>query len=323
MEIHTCLWNDVAAFDFGPTDLTPLTTALSDTQKTGKLSDTQDFSFRDTQVISHRDETSFLASAERANVVLTWDFPATWYAQCPNLEIVMTPAAGTDWVEPDPNRRVKTVHGRFHGSLLAESLLSAILFMNHQMPAMLDNFNKREWDRNLQTKSRLLSTQTVLIIGMGNIGTYCANIIATLGTRVIGIKRNVLSDVLSDTQKNIELAGVDDLPNLLPIADHVVLLLPGTPDTEGFMHDKRLQLCKPNAYIYNFGRGNALRSVDLINHWDRLGGAFLDVIDEEPLPPESPLWQLDNIMITPHSSCVYADYRGGFIQEVIEYLGVR
>ena len=87
------------------------------------------------------------------------------------------------------------------------------------------------------------------------------------------------------------------------------------------MSPERLLTCKPGAIRYNIGRGNALRSTDLLDHWDRLGGAFLDVTEEEPLLAESPLWQLNNIIITSHSSCVYEDYRRLFVNEVIDKLG--
>ena len=82
----------------------------------------------------------------------------------------------------------------------------------------------------------------------------------------------------------------------------------------------RLRLCKPGAFVYNFGRGNALAGEDLVAAADHIGGAFLDVTDEEPLPPDSPLWSLDNVMITPHSSCIYREYKQAFLDEVIETL---
>ena len=83
--------------------------------------------------------------------------------------------------------------------------------------------------------------------------------------------------------------GVEQLPQLLPRADHVVLLRSGNEDTDGFMSPEQLLACKPGAILYNFGRGNALRSKDLLDHWHRLRGSFLDATEEEPLPAESPL----------------------------------
>ncbi|MBT4162008.1 MAG: D-2-hydroxyacid dehydrogenase [Gammaproteobacteria bacterium] len=298
MELHSCLWNDVSAFDFSAKDLSAFTDH-----------------FPDMTIRVHRDEASFLSSAKNARFVLTWDFPVDWYAHCPNLELIFTPAAGADWVEPDPDGRVHLVHGTFHGDVLAESLLHAILHMNHSIPAMIDNFRKREWDRNLQQDSRLLRSQTVLIIGLGNIGQRCAEMIGVTGARVIGVRKSP-----TKAEGDIETHGIDALPELLPQADHIVLLLPGEDDTDRFMSPERLSRCKRGAFIYNFGRGNALYSDDLIEYWDIFAGAFLDVTDEEPLSPDSPLWQLNNIVITPHSSCIYDDYRQLFVAETLEKL---
>jgi phosphoglycerate dehydrogenase-like enzyme len=298
MKLHTCLWNDVKAFDFCDADLACLRDALPG-------------------VTIHRHDTAsdFLANAADADIVLTWDFPASWYPHCPKLRTVMTPAAGNDWVEPDPAGRVELIHGTFHGAILSESLVSALLFMNHRMPDMWRNFAERSWDRNLQATTRLLAEQTVVIIGMGSIGKVCARQIRHLGARVIGVSRS--AEPIAD---DIASVSVDELPQILPEADHIVLLLPGSTATNRFMDPTRLRACKPGAYLYNFGRGNALLSQDLLDCRDHLGGAFLDVTDEEPLPADSPLWQLDNIMITPHSSCVYDDYRRLFLEEVIKRL---
>jgi phosphoglycerate dehydrogenase-like enzyme len=86
------------------------------------------------------------------------------------------------------------------------------------------------------------------------------------------------------------------------------------------MNPERLALMKAGSYIYNFGRGNSLNTNDLLTSLDHLGGAFLDVTDEEPLPRNSPLWDSSNVMITPHSSCIYHEYKSLFINEVIDDL---
>lgn len=298
MNIHTCLWNDVTAFDFVPDDLEPIKNR-----------------FPDVSLTIHSNESAFLDSASDADILLTWEFQPSWYAQCGALKLIMTPAAGDDWVSPDPSGRVRIVHGSFHGEILAESLLHAILFMNHRMPQMVKNFQEKSWDRNLQADCRLLANQTVLIIGMGKIGERCAKLIAATGAKVIGIRREAASP-----GSDIPVAGVEKLDEVLTEADHVVLLLPGGEQTMGFMNPERLQRCKKGAYLYNFGRGNALSSADLLEASHHIGGAFLDVTDDEPLPADSPLWGLENIMITPHSSCVYREYRARFINEVIGYL---
>ena len=298
MELHTCLWHDVHAFSFDENSLK----ALQEKCPQVRLS-------------IHHNEASFLRSASTAEKLLTWDFPAHWYQQCPQLTHILTPAAGNDWVSPDPNDRVRIIHGTFHGPILAESLLSAILFMNHRMPAMIENFTRKQWDRNLQKECRLLADQTVFIIGYGSIGRHAADLIQATGARVVGVTRHG-----DKSSQRHEVIAEQDLMSRLPEADHIVLLLPGNSSTDRYMHRERLLACKPGVYLYNFGRGNALFSEDLIACHQHLGGAFLDVTDTEPLPAQSPLWTLPNIMITPHSSCVYANYKDMFLTQVVEHL---
>ena len=291
MKIATLLNDDDAdSLHFDADDLLPLKRA-----------------FPDATITHHQTSASFLEGAKDVDIVLTWHFEVDWYQDFPNLTAVYTPAAGGDWVAADPRGLVPVIHGSFHGPILAESLLSALLFMNHRMPAMIRNHQARGWDRKLQGGTRLLATQTILIIGMGNIGSYCAKLFAPLAKEIIGVRQ----------QPDENTKGVADLPQLLPEADHVILLLPGTAETNRFMHTQRLAHMKLGSYIYNFGRGNSLHATDLIPALDRLAGAFLDVTEEEPLPKDSPLWEHEKVFITPHSSCMYEDYTERYMQEVI------
>ena len=179
---------------------------------------------------------------------------------------------------------------------------------------MLANHARQGWDRDLQQDSRLLREQTVLIIGLGHIGTACARLVRQTGARVIGIKRDA-GKHYGDTE-GIEVRGLPALEESLAEADHVALLLPANAETDRYLDTDRIMQCKPGVYLYNFGRGNALASADVIATADYIGGAFLDVVDEEPLPADSPLWHLPNVMITPHSSCVYREYKAMFLREV-------
>ncbi len=259
----------------------------------------------------HFSEQSFLEDAERTEAVITWRFEECWYHQFPQLKTVYTPAAGHEWIKRDPLGQVSIIHGTFHGTILAESLIGALLFMNRRMPAMIKNHRDRNWDRNLQSQTRLLKDQTVIIIGYGNIARTCTSALRPMVARIIGVKRS------SDGEGTFQTS---QLPNLLPHADHVVLLLPGTTETDRFMNSDLLALMKNGSYIYNFGRGNSLLAEDLLPAMEYLGGAFLDVTEEEPLPPHSALWSHENIFITPHSSCICDDYSKLYIDELIHNL---
>ncbi len=304
MELHTCLASDVSGFDFKRNDLDRLQEQLPGI----------DLRF-------HETTARFLAAGTTADCVLTWEFDAAWYARFPHLKKIFTPAAGRDWVAADPDGRVEVIHGTFHGRLLGESLLGAVLFMNRRMPDMIRNFEGRRWDRNIQQDCRLLTNQTVLILGLGHIGAECARLLLSLGARVIGIKRDPSSP--PPGLAGVDVRPVSELDAALPEADHVVLLLPADTSTDRILDETRLRKCRPGVYVYNFGRGNALASHDLTQAADHIGGAFLDVTDREPLDPSSPLWSLDNIMITPHSSCIYREYKEAFVEEVIAHLAPR
>lgn len=302
MEVHTCLVSDVHAFNFTCDDLIRLE------ERIPRIS-----------LRPHADSAAFLEAAASADYLLAWEFDQDWYPCCPNLKAIITPAAGSDWVAADPDGRVEIIHGTFHGRLLGQSLLGAMLFMNRRMPDMIRNFRRREWNRNIQQNCRLLVNQTVLIIGLGHIGSECARLLISLGARVIGIKRDPCR--LVTPLDNVDVRAATDLEDTLPEADHVAVVLPGNASTDRILDETRLRMCKPGAYIYNFGRGNAIASNDLVKASDHIGGAFLDVTDEEPLDPASPLWFLDNVMITPHSSCIYREYKESFINEVVDWFG--
>ena len=242
MELHTCLWNDVEAFHFYNAEFDVLRETIPGLK-----------------VIVHNHESDLFDQKSAVEALLAWNFESAWYERLPNLKWIMTPAAGKDWIQPDPMGEVKIIHGNFHGKLLCESLLSALLYMNHQMPKMVRNFQQRAWNRDIQSTSTVLSNQTVLIIGFGHIGREFAKLLSYIGPRVIGISRSV-----AEVDFRTEVYSVDALSDYLPVADHVVLLLPASQETERFMDKTRLQKCKKGAYIYNFGRGNALHTKDLV-----------------------------------------------------------
>jgi phosphoglycerate dehydrogenase-like enzyme len=238
----------------------------------------------------------------------TWQFNEPWYAKAPRLRQIFTPAAGRERIMPDPRGRVSVTHGAFHGPMIAETMLSLMLHFNRQMPTMLALQQHHKWDRNQQQQSRLLGSQTALILGYGSIGETCARYLTQLGMRVFAYRRSVMTG--TDPESGAVYIEQSNLETHLSSADHIVLLLPGGPETHGFMHRDYLRLIKPGAYLYNFGRGTTLLTDDLL--WalnnTELAGAGIDVTEEEPLPADAELWDHPNAVVLPHSSCIYADY---------------
>jgi phosphoglycerate dehydrogenase-like enzyme len=160
---------------------------------------------------------------------------------------------------------------------------------------------RREWKREpLDTGVVHLPESTMLIVGVGGIGAETARLAAAFGIHVMGVdarRREAPPGVL-------KLDGPDALDSLLPLADFVVLTVPHTPETEGFMHRARLQRMKRTAFFINIGRGMTTRLDDLVAalRAGEIAGAALDVFEQEPLPSDHPLWTMPNVLLTPHSA---------------------
>jgi phosphoglycerate dehydrogenase-like enzyme len=160
---------------------------------------------------------------------------------------------------------------------------------------------RHEWKpRKLDTGIVHLPDTTMLIVGLGGIGMETARLARAFGVTVLATdarRRESTPDVA-------ELHPAEALDSLLPRADFVVLTVPHTPATEGFMNRDRFRRMKRNAFFINIGRGRTTRLDDLVEalRAGEIGGAGLDVFEQEPLPAEHPLWSLPNVLITPHTA---------------------
>jgi phosphoglycerate dehydrogenase-like enzyme len=142
----------------------------------------------------------------------------------------------------------------------------------------------------------------MLLIGVGAIGAHTAKLATALGLRVEGIRRypeHIVEGISA-------MFGPDSLTDRLPHADFVVITAPLTPETRGMIDERALRLMKSSAYLVNIGRGATVQTAALIKALQAgwIAGAGLDVIDPEPLPSDSPLWTMENVIITAH----YAGY---------------
>jgi phosphoglycerate dehydrogenase-like enzyme len=145
-----------------------------------------------------------------------------------------------------------------------------------------------------------LPEATALIVGVGGIGGEAARLAASFGMHVMGIdarRREAPPGV-------VKLDGPDALDSLLPLADFVILTVPHTPATEGFMLRARFQRMKRTAFFINIGRGMTTRLDDLVAalRAGEIAGAGLDVFEQEPLPADHPLWTMPGVLITPHTA---------------------
>jgi phosphoglycerate dehydrogenase-like enzyme len=169
--------------------------------------------------------------------------------------------------------------------------------LHHYLPLQL----RREWrPAPLDTGVVHLPEATALIVGVGGIGAETARVASAFGMRVLGVDAR-----RKDTPPGMaELHPAEALDALLPRADFVILTVPHTPATEGFMHRARFARMKRGAFFINIGRGKTTRLDDLVAalRAGELAGAGLDVFEEEPLPADHPLWTLPGVLLTPHTA---------------------
>src|SRR5205814_8797975 len=160
---------------------------------------------------------------------------------------------------------------------------------------------KRQWKKlPADTGVVHLPEATALVVGVGGIGSEVARLAAAFGMRVIGVderRRDMPPGVA-------ELHRGDELDALLPTADFVILTVPHTPETEGFMNRARFQRMKKSAFFINIGRGMTTKLDDLVAALQakQIAGAALDVFEKEPLPADHKLWTMPGVLLTPHTA---------------------
>src|SRR5690242_4338918 len=169
--------------------------------------------------------------------------------------------------------------------------------LHHYVPQQL----RREWTKLPQDTGVVhLPEATALVVGVGGIGSEVARLAAAFGMRVVGVDER-----RRDAPPGVaELHRGDELDALLPQADFVILTVPHTPETEGFMNRARFQEMKKTAFFINIGRGLTTRLDDLVEalRAGEIAGAALDVYEQEPLPADHPLWTMPGVLLTPHTA---------------------
>ena len=215
------------------------------------------------------------------------------------LEVLQLQSAGADGyikpgVLPEPVDLCNATGA--YGLAVAEHLFAGILAVMKKLHLYRDNQKKAVW-QGLGLVGTMLDA-TVLIIGPGDIGGTLAVMCRALGAHVICVRRRKAEKPdFAD-----EVYTIDELDAVLPRADIVALAVPGAPDTVHLLSRARIALLKDGAIVANGGRGTAIDTDALAEAVDsgKVGYAFLDVTDPEPLPPDHPLWKLPNVFITPH-----------------------
>ncbi len=186
-----------------------------------------------------------------------------------------------------------------HAGPLAEFSMLGLLAFTRGLPRLLADQRKHRWRHYPVAELR---GATILVLGLGQIGLEVARLASAFGMEVLAINRRGESD----SPHVSELRTLDTLTALLPRADAVVVTLPLTPETEGLLDARKLELMKDGAILVNVGRGRVIEEQALVSalRAGKLKGAALDVFAIEPLPAETPLWGLPNVLISPHTAAL-------------------
>lgn len=264
----------------------------------------------------------FLRQLPQAEAAVVWYFKKQWLQSAPNLQLIATPAAGADWIDVEPTPTLKIWFGRFHGRMMAESVLGAMLYFCKAFPLSAQMQSRRKWAPvKISERLRSLYRARVTIVGFGRIGSVIAGILKPFGCSITGVKRTA-APAPETFSEDDRIVTVEKLPEALQGADHLILVLPGGADTEGLITRGHLKMLPSTSHLYNIGRGNAVREADLVDALQKgeIAGAYLDVFEEEPLPESSPLWEMENVLMQPHLSAASPQYLELFTLELAERL---
>jgi len=252
-------------------------------------------------VTQDRDEIE----AERDRIEIANEgVPREWLAHMPRLKWYAQYGAGVDWLLRHPDVRdadfLLTNGSGIHAVPISEHIIGMMLALSRQLPKALRQQMQGQWDRSIAETTFELAAKTMVLVGVGAIGERTARLASALGMRVIGVRRNAERGA-----EGVErMVAPQDLQQVLPEADVLVLTIPLTPETRHMIGAAELSLLKPSAYLINIGRGGTVDQDAMIEalRQGRLAGAGLDVFEQEPLPSDSPLWDMQNVLITPHVS---------------------
>jgi phosphoglycerate dehydrogenase-like enzyme len=244
------------------------------------------------------DAATYDRAMRDADALISYRFPRDRLAErAPRLKWIQVLGAGVDYLLPldwVPEGISLTTNCGAHVPKASQSALMAILMVNAQLPKLYTSQRAHAWNRIFTST---VEGKTLLVVGVGHIGGGAAEQAKKLGMRVLGIRRSKAPHPAID-----EMHGADALHQLLPRADIVLVNIALTSATRFIMGAKEFGLMKPDSGFINMSRGGLVdpAALEAALRSGHLSGAMIDVTYPEPLPPEAPLWDAPNLLITPH-----------------------
>lgn len=261
--------------------------------------------FPDRELVGFESEEDFAERIGEIEILFALRPPRGYWAGASRLRLVHIMGAGVDALLPAPDlpAGVKIANGRgISGGVMAEYALGWMLHFARRVPRNMEQQARREWRMYAPVA---LEGATCGILGMGAIGEAVARRAKAFGMRVLGTQRTPRPSEWAD-----EMLPSDATERVLAESDYVVVILPLTPETRGSLSAALLDKLRPEAVLVNMARGGIVDETALaaMLREGRLRGAALDVFDEEPLPEDSPLWEVPNLVVTPHVAGFSSDY---------------
>ena len=244
--------------------------------------------------------------AERAEIMVGWNVPREAVQRAGRLRWIHSTAAGVDQLlYPEVMERdiVITTSSGIHQPLV-EHVFAMLLALTRRLHVAIRNQMGRKWDRARAVGGEVRG-MTMGVLGLGSIGAEVAEKAAVFGMRVIGTKRTP-----APVPHVERVYPPEALRDVLAASDVVVIALPLTDETRGLLGEAEFRAMKHTAIVINIGRGPIVQEAALVRalqeRW--IGGAGLDVFEREPLPGDSPLWAMEDVIITPHVSGGWPGY---------------
>jgi phosphoglycerate dehydrogenase-like enzyme len=257
------------------------------------------------------------------------DLPFSLISRMPRLKWVQLWSAGADRLQRHPELKalpflLSSASG-MHGPQLTEHIFALILAWNRRLGKAAAAQKRHEWLQIKSPELPVLSGKTMLILGYGSIGKAVAGAALAFGMKVIGVRRHVPpdQDAAAGDGKSVRLEPVQRLRELLGEADVVVNILPSTPDTKHLFGQGEFAAMKRGGLYVNAGRGATTDEAALIEalRSGSIAGALLDVTEKEPLPAGSPLWDMENVILTGHYAGLREDYDRLALNIALDNLG--
>ena len=259
------------------------------------------------------DDENFVSSMKTADVLLGWQFPTKNLMNiAPNLKWIHVISAGVnhlspfDWMKED---LVLTNSSGVHAKKAGEFGLMCILMLQNHMTRLVTHQKNNEF---VSLLGKPIEGRKIVVVGTGSLGGSMIKHISKLGVEIIGVNRK--GKTVEGCSKVITFDKID---SVLSDADFLYLAVPETEETKGLINKERLDKLKPTCGIVNVGRQSVLdyEALGIKLEKNEIAGAILDVFSKEPIPKDSKLWDVPNLIITPHVS---SDSEGNYIEMVLK-----